>query len=69
MEQNSTNEFSFRLKPSQHGIGVFALHDIKKGTYLRLFGNEKQFEHRMRYLKEKDIPDVFKGFCMARGGD
>jgi hypothetical protein len=25
--RDATDEFSFRLKPSAHGIGVFILHD------------------------------------------
>lgn len=38
--ENKTTEFSFILKPTKHGIGVFATHDIKAETYLRLFGSE-----------------------------
>lgn len=38
---DKTDEFSFILKPSEYGIGVFATHNIKKDTYLRLFGKEK----------------------------
>ena len=37
--KNSTNEFSFVLKPSSHGIGVFAVHDIKEDTSMRVFGD------------------------------
>ena len=42
-----TTEFSFILKPSKYGVGVFATHNIAKGTYLRLF-NEK---------------DIFRSIC------
>ena len=34
-----TNEFSFVLKGTQYGVGVFAVHDIQKGSHLRLFGD------------------------------
>ncbi|OHA01355.1 MAG: hypothetical protein A3C11_01765 [Candidatus Sungbacteria bacterium RIFCSPHIGHO2_02_FULL_49_12] len=67
MAENTTNEFSFILKPSQHGIGVFAVHDIKKGTYLRLFGDEKELEHRVRNLDKKEIPEAFRQYPMDRG--
>ena len=45
---NKTSEFSFILKPSKYGVGVFAAHDIKKGTFLRLFGNDEHPEE-MRF--------------------
>jgi SET domain-containing protein len=66
---DSTNEFSFIIKPAQHGVGVFAAHDISKGAHLRLFGDDKVFEHRARILNEKEIPEKFKGYCMSRGED
>jgi SET domain-containing protein len=61
-----TNEFSFILKPSKFGIGVFAMHDIKNGDYLRLFGDEKKFEHRIRILDKKNVPEFFQSYCMDR---
>ena len=67
MDKNNTNEFSFILKPSKYGVGVFTVQDIAKGTYLRLFGNEKIFEHRIRTLNNKNIPEAFKDYCMNRG--
>ncbi len=71
VEQNITNEFSFRLKPAQHGVGVFATHDIKKGTYLRLFGEEQEGGPEpfvnCRFLKKEDIPEPFLDFCVSRG--
>ena len=67
MNNKQTNEFSFILKPSEHGVGVFAVHDIKEGTYLRFFGKEKLYENRIRILKEKDVPKLFQDHCMSRG--
>ena len=61
-----TNEFSFILKPSKFGVGVFAMHDIKKGDYLRLFGDEKEFEHRVRLMDKNDVPEFFQSYCMDR---
>ena len=66
MTENSTNEFSFVLKPSDHGVGVFAVHDIKKGTYLRMFGDEKELEHRTRTMAKKDVPEFFQSFCIMK---
>ena len=65
--QNKTNEFSFILKPSKHGIGVFATHNIVKGTYLRLFGCEKENEHKIRMLKSNEVQKDFQGYCLSRG--
>lgn len=66
MRKNITNEFSFILKPSKHGIGVFATHDIEKDTFLRLFGDEKESEHKVRILDKKDVPEVFQDYCLYR---
>ncbi|MBI2446812.1 MAG: SET domain-containing protein [Parcubacteria group bacterium] len=63
---NKTTEFSFMLKPSQHGIGIFAVHDIKAGTYLRLFGDETEF-YRSVTRKKTDIPELFRQYCIDRG--
>jgi SET domain-containing protein len=59
--KTETNEFSFVLKPSEYGIGVFAVHDIKIGTYLRLFGeeNDDRAQFKDRLLNKKDIPEAF----------
>jgi len=62
-----TDEFSFMLKPSKHGIGVFAAHDIKKGTFLRLFGDEKKIENRAAMRDKKAVPEPFRQYCMNRG--
>jgi SET domain-containing protein len=63
---DATNEFSFRLKPSEHGIGVFAMHDISKGTHLRLFGDGEHLEDRSRALQKKSVPEEFQDFCMYK---
>ena len=66
--KNETNEFSFILKPSEHGIGVFATHDIAQDTYLRLWGNQiKNDIDRARILDEKTVPEALKGYCVNRG--
>ena len=64
---DETNEFSFILKSSEHEVGVFAVHDIKKGTYLRMFGDEKELKHRTRTLDKKDVPELFRQYCVDRG--
>ncbi len=61
--RSETDEFSFILKPSKYGIGVFATHDIKKGTFLRTFGDAKKFEERVTKRKREDIPEEFRGYC------
>jgi len=67
IDENITNEFSFILKPAQYGVGVFATHKIKKGTYLRLFGDESKLENRSIIRKTEDVPEFFQQFCMSRG--
>jgi SET domain-containing protein len=64
---DTTNEFSFVIKPSSHGVGVFAVHNIKKGTHLRLFVDEKTTEHESRVLSKVDVPELFRGHCLDRG--
>lgn len=63
--KHETTEFSFLLKPCQYGIGVFAVHDIAEGTYLRLFGEryDKQEEDR----KKADVPEELRFYCIDRG--
>ncbi len=66
--ENETNEFSFMLKPSKHGVGVFATHDIAKGTRLRLWG--KQIEDdadRARVFKKEEVLEALRGYCVDRG--
>lgn len=66
MKSYDTNEFSFVLKPSIHGIGVFAAHDIKMGASLRLFGNDESPEES-RMLNKENVPEFFRHYCIARG--
>lgn len=61
-----TTEFSFILKPSENGVGVFAVHDIKKGVYLRLFGNPEIQSHEYRILPTNTIPESFRMYCIER---
>jgi len=63
---DSTNEFSFILKPSpKHGIGIFATHDIKNGVWLRLFGDHGKEGDMVR--NKKDVPEIFWGYCIDMG--
>lgn len=64
--KNKTTEFSFVLKPSEHGVGVFCTHDIKKDTYLRLFGDEKEIKHNHLIRNKGDIPKFFEQYCIDR---
>ncbi len=66
--QNKTTEFSFILKTTEHGIGVFAVHDIKAETYLRLFGDEKNEKNDVSVIRKKEgVPKFFQQFCVSRG--
>lgn len=67
--QDKTTEFSFILKPSEHGVGVFATHDIKKDTHLRLFGDGETIDLRSLVRKKEDVPKIFHGYCMDRGDE
>jgi hypothetical protein len=60
-----TTEFSFILKPSPHGIGVFAVHDIARGTPLRLFPGRKGGGYKVRTKKE--VPETFRKYFIDRG--
>ena len=62
-----TDEFCFLLKPSKYGVGVFAVHGIKKGTFLRLFGDEKKLSDRSIERKRKTIPKIFQQYCIIQG--
>jgi hypothetical protein len=64
---NETNEFSFTLKPSKFGVGVFAEHPIAKGTYLRIFGDPSVEAHTFRELPKTSVPEKFWEFCLDRG--
>ena len=62
-----TSEFSFVLKPTNYGIGVFATHDIKKDTHLRLFGDNETIDLRSISRKKDAVPEKFREYCMDRG--
>lgn len=59
----TTNEFSFILKPSQYGVGVFTAHDIEKGTRLRLFADDNP----VREMKKEDVPESLRYLTASRG--
>ena len=65
--ETETGEFSFLLKPAEHGIGVFAAHDVKKGTHLKMFGREEALEARSLAREKKDVPETFRSYCMDWG--
>lgn len=59
---NETNEFSFVIKPAMHGVGVFATHDIKAGTLLRVFGEDNP----VRLMKKEEVPEFWRDWCASR---
>jgi SET domain-containing protein len=63
--KSKTTELSFVLKPSAiQGIGVFAVHPIKKGTKLRLFVRGE----KVRRLKLNEKNRLFvKTYCIPLG--
>ena len=65
--QNKTSEFSFILKKSSFGVGVFATQDIEAKTYLRLFGDQNKQKDVSVRRKKNDIPKYLKGYCIDRG--
>jgi hypothetical protein len=60
---NETNEFSFMLRPSEHGVGVFVTHNISEGSHLRVFGDTNP----VRFLKREDVPEMFWDWCASKG--
>ena len=61
--KNTTDRHSFILKPStinNGGVGVFALHDITKNTYMELFLKDFQEE----ICDKKDVPEELQGYCL-----
>ncbi|MDP3989023.1 MAG: SET domain-containing protein-lysine N-methyltransferase [bacterium] len=62
---DKTDRFSFILRPStiqDAGIGVFALHDIVKDTYMELFLPDFQEE----IVDPKDIPEELQMYCLDK---
>lgn len=64
MTNKTTNEFSFVLKPSKYGVGVFVTHDIMKGTQLRLFGKDGKQGDCVR--KKNKVPRRFFDYCIEQ---
>lgn len=62
-----TNEFSFVLKPSKHGVGVFAANRIEKGSFLRLFGDAGGESRGARIFVKSEVPEVFRQYCLDYG--
>lgn len=56
---NKTTEFSLVLKKSKHGVGVFAMHDIKKETFMRVFGDENNPNDVAVVRKKKMFQNFF----------
>ena len=65
--KTKTTEFSFILKPAEHGIGVFATHNIKVKTFLRLFGDKNKNYQALFVRNKKDVPKNFESYCIDRG--
>ncbi len=65
--QSKTTEFSFMLKSSDHGVGVFAVHDIKTETFLRVFGDENNPDDVSVVRKKENVPEFFRQYCVDRG--
>lgn len=63
-----TSEFSFILRTSQYGIGVFATHAIQKGTFLRLFGDRNISHQVSKECSLEDVPESFRMYCLHRNG-
>lgn len=64
--QNKTTEFSFILKPSEFGVGVFTVEDIQKDTHLRLFGDREVTDLHLLMRKKESVPELFRGYCVDR---
>ncbi len=65
--KQDTTEFSFILKPANHGVGVFSAHGIRKKTYLRLFGNLTKINPRLDLRDKNDVPQQFIKYTMSKG--
>ena len=61
------DEFSFMLRPSPHGVGVFAIHSIAAGEPLRLFAEEEGIDLDLLERTATDVPPAFRKLCIFRG--
>jgi SET domain-containing protein len=60
-----------RLKPSRiHGIGVFAIRDIPKGTYVFSGDNDEMVWVKASGTNhlEKEVKKLYRDFCVSRDG-
>jgi SET domain-containing protein len=60
-----------RLRPSRlHGIGVFAIRNIPKGTYVFRGDDEAMLWVRAAATNglEKEVKDLYRDFCVLRDG-
>ncbi len=57
-----TNEFSFILKPAEHGVGVFATNAIPAETRLHLFRDE---DTHVPTRNKEDVPEIFRQYCLS----
>jgi len=44
----------------------FAVHDIKAGTYLRLFGGETETTDVLVLRNKENVPEFFRQYCIDR---
>jgi SET domain-containing protein len=58
-----TDEFSFILRASAHGVGVFAAHRIQKGVTLRLYSDEVGALVSIR-VRQDEVPGEFIKYCI-----
>ena len=61
--ETCTDEFSFILRASPHGVGVFAAHPIRKGVRLRLYGDEDLSPVAKR-VRAEEVPGEFLKYCI-----
>lgn len=61
--RNRTDEFSFLLRPSPHGVGVFAAHGIRAGTPLRLY-DETSGTEMSRRVRTDSVQGEFIKYCI-----
>lgn len=67
-DPSMTHECSFLLRPSTHGVGVFAAHDIPAGAFLRLFGDLGSPKVVSMPGRIEEVPEIFRMYCIHREG-
>lgn len=63
ISKSKTDQFSFVLRPSKFGIGVFTTHKIKKGTLLKLW-NKKEKTHLKTHIGKSYKEDFLDRYCV-----